>query len=260
MITITLSNQKGGVSKTTTSFALASGLTHRGYRVLAVDLDPQTNLSFSSGVNLLGVAATLYDVFKGDTTIGEAIIKTDIGFDLLPGGLDLASADMDFTQIGREEMLKDALEEVEQYYDYCIIDTPPMLGILTINALTASRYQIIPMNADAYSIQGISHMSKMINVIQKKRNRDLEVLGILLTKYNDRQNVSRTVSEYITNAADQLKTRVFKTRIRESVAVKDVCLHQGDLFTEIPNANATMDYNSFIDEILEVMNNGKKED
>lgn len=259
MVTITLSNQKGGVSKTTTVYALASGLTHRGFKVLAVDLDPQTNLSFSSGVNVLDLGATLYDVLKGSATIGEAILKTDIGFELLPGGLDLASADMDFTQTGREQMLREALDAVKDHYDFCFIDTPPTLGTLTVNAQTASDFQIIPLAADAYSLQGLGNMRKAIGRVQRYCNRDLKVLGLLLTKYNDRQNVSRTVAEVIDQAADQLQTRVFRSRIRESVAVKDVCLHQGDIFTEIPNANATIDYNAFIDEFLEVLGYGKED-
>lgn len=250
MITITLSNQKGGVAKTTTSAALASGLSQKGFRVLAVDLDPQCNFCLSAGIDPLQVDQSLFDVFKKTAAVTDVIRKSPIGYDFLPGGLTLAGADMDFTQTGREFMLSEALETISDQYDYAIIDTPPTLGILTVNALTASHGVIIPMAADAYSLQGLSQLHGLIQSIRRYCNRDLQIMGLLLTKYNGRQNVSKTVSDLIQKAADQLQTKVYQTKIRESVAIREAALLQSDFLTEAPKASATVDYNEFIEEVI----------
>lgn len=253
MITLTLSNQKGGVAKTSTSNALAAGLYNRNYKVLAVDLDPQCNLSFSCGVDMLNTEKTLFDVFKGNAEVRETIIPLKLGFDLLPGGLTLAGADMDFTQTGREYMLSEALETVSGKYDFCIIDTPPTLGILTVNALTAADYVIVPMTADIYALQGLTQLNALIQNVRRYCNKGLKIAGILLTRYNDRQIISKTLKTNIGQAAERLSTEVFKTYIREGVAVRETQLLQSDLFTDAPKANVTQDYNNFIDELLERM-------
>lgn len=250
---LTLSNQKGGVAKTSTSNALAAGLYNRNYKVLAVDLDPQCNLSFSCGVDMLNTEKTLFDVFKGNAEVGETIIPLKLGFDLLPGGLTLAGADMDFTQTGREYMLSEALETVSGKYDFCIIDTPPTLGILTVNALTAADYVIVPMTADIYALQGLTQLNALIQNVRRYCNKGLKIAGILLTRYNDRQIISKTLKTNIGQAAERLSTEVFKTYIREGVAVRETQLLQSDLFTDAPKANVTQDYNNFIDELLERM-------
>lgn len=253
MITLTLSNQKGGVAKTSTSNALAAGLYNRNYKVLAVDLDPQCNLSFSCGVDMLNTEKTLFDVFKGNAEVRETIIPLKLCFDLLPGGLTLAGADMDFTQTGREYMLSEALETVSGKYDFCIIDTPPTLGILTVNALTAADYVIVPMTADIYALQGLTQLNALIQNVRRYCNKGLKIAGILLTRYNDRQIISKTLKTNIGQAAERLSTEVFKTYIREGVAVRETQLLQSDLFTDAPKANVTQDYNNFIDELLERM-------
>lgn len=259
MITVTLSNQKGGVAKTTTAQALAAGLYHRGYKVLAVDSDPQCNLTFSAGIDPLHVSGSLYDVFKG-TAAADVIVKSPLGYDVLPGGLMLAGADMEFTMTGREFMLSEALEGVSGAYDFAVIDTAPTLGILTVNALTASDGVIIPMTADAYSLQGLSQLNGLIQSTRKYCNRGLKVYGLLMTMFKSRQNVSKTVNELINKAANQLQTVVFKAKIRESVSVRETALQQTDFFTEAPKANATIDYNGFVDEFLEVIGYGKQKE
>lgn len=251
MKVLTLSNQKGGVAKTTSSIAIATGLYNKGFRVVAVDLDPQTNMSFACGVDSMNQDATLFDVFRRDGNIKDVITQTNVGFDLVPGCLSLASADMDFTQTGREYMLNEALKEIESNYDYCVIDTPPTLGILTVNALTSSDLVIVPMCADIYSVQGLSQLNQQILNVQKYCNDRLKIGGLLLTKYNDRQNVSKTTREMIESVAEQLQTRVFKTTIRESVAVRESALMQNNLFKEAPNSNATVDYMEFVNEMIE---------
>lgn len=253
MITITLSNQKGGVAKTTTALALCLGLSQKGYKVLAIDLDPQCNLCFSSGIDTLNLNATMYDVFSKTASIENVIQKTEMGYDIVPGGLALASADMEFTRTGREYMLSEAMERIKSKYDFAIIDTAPTLGILAVNAFTASAGVVIPMAADAYSLQGLAQLHGLIESTRKYCNKDLKVYGLLLTKYNGRQTLSKVVSELIDKAASQLDTLVFKSTIRESVAVRESVLQQSDFFREAPNSNATIDYNNFVNELLEVI-------
>lgn len=256
MKTITLSNQKGGVAKTTTTGALASGLSKKGYKVIAVDLDPQCNLSLGAGADILSMDQTLYDVFKGTAELQDIITETQMGYDLIAGGLSLAGADMEFTQTGREFMLKEALESLRADYDYCIIDTPPTLGILTVNALTASDSVIIPLTADLYSIQGLSQLNLLIESVRKYSNRDLKIAGLLITRHDERTNVSKALMDQITQTAEKLGTVVFSQPIRNSVAVRESQVMRSDLFTEAPKANATVDYQSFIDEFMK----GEKED
>ena len=250
MKTITFSNQKGGVGKSTSSAVLASGLNKRGYRVLAIDLDPQCNLSLGAGADILNMDQTLYDVFKGTADLSDLIQKTDLGYDLITGGLSLAGADMDFTQTGREYMLREALDTVREDFDFCIIDTPPTLGILTVNALTASDGVVIPLTADLYSIQGLSQLNLLIERVRKYSNRDLKIEGLLITRHEERTNVSKALQDQINLTAEKLGTKVFSKPIRNSVAVRESQVFRADLFTEAPKANATQDYTAFIDELL----------
>ena len=249
MKTVVFSNQKGGVGKTTSAAALAAGLSSRGYKVVAVDLDPQCNFCLSSGVDMLTIGHTLYDVFKGDAQIDDVIVP-GLGYDIIPGGLALAAADMEFTQTGREYMLSEALEAVSDRFDFAVIDTPPTLGILTINALTAADGVIIPLTADVYALQGLNQLNGLINSVKKYSNKGLQIFGLLLTKYNERQNVTKALRDQVEAAAAQLGTKVFETAIRESVAVREAQLLHSDFLKEAPNANAAVDYEAFINEFI----------
>lgn len=251
---VTITNQKGGVGKTTTAHTLCSGLAKRGYKVLAVDTDPQSNLTFTAGILPKEVHTDLYTLLKEKAAAWMAVMETAAGFDIIPSSLALAGADMEFTQQGREYMLKEALESIKGNYDFIIIDTPPTLGILTVNALTASDRVIVPMCADIYSIQGLSQLEGTIAAAKKYSNPNLIVDGILLTKYNGQTIIHRQLQEAIHELAEQLKTKVYETPIRNAVALLEVQFLQSDLFTEYPTANVTEDYNAFIEEFLKGMN------
>ena len=248
---IAVANQKGGVGKTTTSTVLASGLYSKGHRVLLCDLDPQTNASFMTGVDVLSVA-NLYDVFKGEKTVEETIVPVRLGFDLLPGSLLLAAADSEFTQTGREYMLKEALDSIKEQYDYIVIDTPPTLGILVTNALTAANKLIIPVGAgDIFSLQGLTQFYGIIQNVRKYCNHELQIAGLLITRYNSRSNVNQALKGQVQQIAEQMETKVFKAAIIESVSVKESQLHKEDLFEQAPRSNAAKDYQAFICEFLE---------
>ena len=244
---IAIINQKGGVGKSTTAFTLASGLTNKGYKTLCIDMDAQGNLSYTANANedLL----TIYDLLSQDADINKTIQHTK-NFDLIASSKSLSGADGFITEIGKEYKLKEALENIKNNYDYIIIDTPPALGILTVNALTACNSVIIPAQADIYSLQGIEQLSKTIQPIKKYCNDNLKIDGILLTRYSPRAILSREVAEIASDLAQNLNTKVFKSTIREAIAVKESQINKQSLFEYAPNSNVTNDYLNFIDEIL----------
>lgn len=252
---ITVTNQKGGVGKTTTAHAIATGLSHRGRKALLVDLDPQSNLTFTMGAD--GRTATIYELFNNELTDPlQAIAHTTQG-DIIPGSLLLAGADMEYTKPGREYILKEIIEPLKGGYDYIIIDTPPALGILTVNALTASNSLIIPMGADIYSLQGLSQLKGIIDNVRKYCNKDLAIDGLLITRYNNRAIINRDLKDAMETTAAQIETIVFDTMIREGIAIKEAQALQTTIYDNTPKANATKDYNSFIDELLRIWKGSK---
>lgn len=244
---VSIINQKGGVGKSTTAESLAAGLSLRGYKTLAVDLDAQGNLTYTFGADNTG--ATVLEVLTGDATAAEAIKHTQ-SCDVLPANKALAGADAYIKETGKEYRLKEALENVTDQYDYIIIDTPPALGILTVNALTACQSVIIPSQADIYSIQGIEQLSETMKPVKKYCNPGLEIEGILLTRYSARSVLSREVADMLEELAAKLGTKLFKTKIREAIAVKEAQISQQSLFEYSPKAKPTEDYNALIDELI----------
>ena len=239
-------NQKGGVGKTTTVSALAGGLRCRGKSVLAVDLDPQGNLSYSFGAEPDGRNAL--GVLTGDIGASEAVIHTEQG-DIIPGGKALSGADAFITDTGKEYRLREALSGLESSYDFIVIDTPPALGILTVNALTACGSIIIPAQADIYSLQGIEQLGETMAPVKKYCNSGLYIEGILLTRYNSRAVLSRDIVSYMEQMAARLETKVFRTRIREAVSIREAQMLRQDIFGYAAKSNVAADYSAFIDEL-----------
>ncbi|MDO5112239.1 MAG: ParA family protein [Clostridia bacterium] len=244
----TIINQKGGVGKSTTAHALGWSLVRRGNRVLFVDLDSQSNLSFSLRANT--DLPTSMDVLTGEVPIQNAIQPLSEGAFVLPAGLGLALAEQNMTGVGTEYRLKEALDAVKADYDYIIIDTPPALGILTVNALTASTRAIIPAQADIYSFQGISQLYKTIMTVKKYCNPDIMVSGILLTRYSPRAILSRDVADMLSTTAGQINTKLFDATIREAVSVKEAQANQVDVYEYSPKSNVALDYEAFTEELL----------
>lgn len=250
MKTLAILNQKGGVGKTTTALALWAGLTLQGKKVLAVDLDPQGNLSFTAAADTSG--RTAFGVLLKETAAADAIQHTTQGA-LIPSSPELAGADMTITRTGKEYRLKEALEPVAGAYDYAVIDTPPALGILTVNALAAADYAIIPAMAEAFSLQGIGQLADTINPVRTYCNAGLKIAGILLTRYSPRTVLARDVADMAEAMAGTLGTRVFRTRIRDGVAVREAQLRQENLFTYAPKSGPALDYLAFLSELLPVV-------
>lgn len=244
---IAIANQKGGVGKSTTAAALSAGLSRKGERVLAVDLDAQANLTNTSGVQ--NPEITSLDVLSKQATAEQAIVKAK-NYDLIPASNMLTGADARIIETGKEYRLRRALDAVKDNYDYVIIDTPPALGILTVNALTACNSVIIPAQADMYSLLGISQLDETMQPVKEFTNPDLKVEGILLTRFNGRTSLSKDVVKMAETVAEQLGTKVFPVTIREAVVVKESQMWQESLFDYAPTANVTKDYEALVEEII----------
>lgn len=243
-----LVNQKGGVSKTTTAAELWAGLNARGKKALAIDLDPQGNFTYHAGAR--GDSKTAFGLLTREATAAEAIQHTANG-DFIAASQALAGADTTITETGKEYRLKEALAPLPALgYDYVIIDTPPELGILTINALTASDSVIIPALADVFSLQGIEKLSHTMQTVKTYCNKDLNIAGLLITRYNPRTLLSQSIASSLMELARKLGTKVFDTTIREGVTVREAQLKQMSLRTYAPNAKVTEDYAAFIEELL----------
>lgn len=244
---IAVTNQKGGVGKTTTAAALLASLSRRGARVLGVDLDPQGSLGFSLGLDIER-CTTIYDVFRGAVEPQAAIAHTDT-CDLLPSNILLAGAELEFNRPGREFLLKTALSKVDQDYDYIIVDTPPALNLLTVNAYVASDQLIIPMAPEVLSLLGVSQIKETIESVRDYYNPHLKVLGILLNRYNARFNLNREVLELAGQIAQQLNTMVFSAKIRNSVSAAEAPAHGMSVVDYAPSSKPTQDFEQLCDEV-----------
>ena len=246
---IALTNQKGGVGKTTTSGALAAGLaSFYDKKVLAIDLDPQGNLGFSLGLDIED-GYTIHDVLKGTVLMKDAIQSVN-GCDIVTSNILLSSAELDFAGANRELLLKSALDSVLNDYDYIIIDTPPALNILTVNAYAVADHLIIPMAPEILSLLGLTQLKETVDSVRQSVNPHLNVLGILLTKYNRRTLLAKEVSELAENIATQMDTCVFDAKIRPSVSAAEAPAHGESIFEYSPRSNPAADYREFITEVL----------
>ncbi len=247
MITIAVACQKGGVGKTSTCLSLGDGLSRRGRRVLFVDLDAQGNLTYSLAGQEDG--GNVFAALQRPESAASEVQHLE-GFDLLASVPSMSSADLLFTETGREYRLRKVLQGLEKDYDACIVDTPPSLGILTVNALTACRHAIVTTQADVYSLHGIGQLAKTISAVREFCNPDLSLMGMLVVRFNARTVVRREVVDLLDKTAAKLGTTVFKTKIRECVAMVEAQAVQQSIFSYAPKCNAASDYADFVEEVL----------
>lgn len=246
-----VSNQKGGVGKTTTTNVIAMGLKQLGRRVLCIDFDPQGDLSFSLRAdNRVEMQNSIYHALKGELLAVQTIQHTTL-CDIIPSNMLLSGIELEFTGKGREYLLRNCLRPVLNLYDNILIDSPPGLGILTINAFTATDYVLMPVKPDIYSLQGLVQLSGTLEEIRKKSNENLRAAGILITHFAPRENASKAIREAALDIGDRIGIPLLDTTIRRgNSALTNSQIHREDAFVYAPKDKAVSDYRDLVDELI----------
>jgi chromosome partitioning protein len=247
---IVLANQKGGVAKTTTTLNLGVAFFEKGLRVLCIDLDPQGNLTMSQGMNPDTIERSMFDVLVHRLPISEVIATREI--DVAVASIDLASADMALaSQIGRERALQKALEPIRDRYDYILIDTPPSLGLLTINAFVAADGVIVPVQTEYLSLRGLVQLENTLQMVRENLNPQVSIIGILPTMYDKRLTHSREADEILRENFGPL---VYNTRIRKTIRYAEAPVKGSSIMAYEPDGEAAALYRDLAKEVL----NGEK--
>lgn len=242
---ITISNHKGGVGKTTSAVNIGAGLCKLGYKVLLIDLDPQANLSQSLGQ--LEPEQTVYGAMRGQYHLQPIPILK--GLDLVASTLDLSGAEVELSgEAGREYILSELIDPIREQYDYIIVDSPPSLGLLTINAFTASTGLLIPLQPHYLAFQGLTKLMEVVEKIQRRLNKELEVTGVFITQYDSRKVLIRDVVDTI---SAHFGDKLLQTRIRENIALAEAPAMGLDIFRYNPKSNGAEDYLSLCKELRE---------
>jgi chromosome partitioning protein len=235
-VIISLLNHKGGVGKTTSAINIGAGLVKLGKKVLLLDLDPQANLTISLGIPRQKV--TIYENMRGEAEIQPFVVKE--GLEVVTSSLDLSGAEMELiNEAGREYILRELFEPLQEEYDFIIIDCPPSLGLLTLNALTASDYVVIPMQTEFLALQGLAKIKQITDKVRFRLNKKLTIGGVIATMYDSRKVLNRDI---VTTIKKYFGDKVFETMIRENVALAEAPAQHKDIFEYQPNSNGAEDY------------------
>lgn len=243
---ISLSNHKGGVGKTCSAVNIGAGISKHGKHVLLIDLDPQANLSLSFGIK--EAENHIYGALTGKYSLSTAIHNISAHLQVIPSHLDLSGAEVELSaESGREYILRELLADVRNKYDYILIDCPPSLGLLTLNALTASDEVYIPLQAEYFAMQGLAKLTEVIEKIKRRLNKGLEIGGVFITQFDCRKILNKDVAKAI---EDYFKDKVFKTRIRDTISLAEAPSSGLDIFRYSAKSYGADDYHSLTMEIL----------
>ncbi|MDI9569146.1 MAG: ParA family protein [Pseudomonadota bacterium] len=243
---IALCNQKGGVGKTTCALNIAAGLERMGEKVLLIDLDPQAHLTYSLGIPAHELQRTVLDLFKGTHGLTDTLLAVE-GLAVVPSSLDLAGLDMELAGTpGREFILRESLSQADGFA-YILIDCPPSLGILTLNALTAAREIYIPLQTEFLALKGMSKLIETIDTVKRRLNRDLEITGIIGTRYDARRKLNKGIMETI---GERFGDKLFKTIIRENISLAEAPGYGQTIFRYAPKSHGAEDFLALAGEIV----------
>ena len=251
---IAIANQKGGVGKTTTAINLAACLAEAGQKILIIDIDPQGNTTSGFGLPKTDIEKTVYEVLLGECNIKDAIVENIIdNLDILPSNVNLAGAEIDLIDVdNREYILKESILEVRNRYDYIILDCPPSLSMLTVNAMTAADTVLVPIQCEYYALEGLSQLIHTVNLVRERLNPNLDMEGVVFTMYDSRTNLSNQVVE---NVKSNLKQHVFETIIPRNIRLAEAPSY-GEPITEYdPKSTGAEKYMELAEEIIQRKDN-----
>lgn len=247
---IAIANQKGGVGKTTTAINLSSCLAERGKRVLLIDSDPQGNASSGVGIDKNNIENTIYELILGEISIQECIFSSVVeNLDIIPANVDLAGAEIELIGVDEKEfILKSCVQSIEDNYDYIIIDCPPSLNVLTINAMTTASSIIVPIQCEYYALEGLTQLLHTINLVKERLNPILELEGVVFTMFNARTNLSLQVVE---NVKDNLENSIYKAIIPRNVRLAEAPSHGLPINLYDSKSSGAEGYRNLADEVIE---------
>ena len=246
---VSIANQKGGVGKTTTSINLSTILAKKGKKVLLIDADPQGNASSGVGIDREEIEVSVYDALINDVPIDDIVKKTSIkNLNICPSNINLAGAEVELvSMMSREHRLKEKLDEVKDNYDFIIIDCPPSLGLITLNAFTASDSVLIPVQCEYYALEGLGQLLNTISLVKKHLNKDIEIEGALLTMYDIRTNLSNQV---VKEVKKYFNDKVYKNVIPRNVKLSEAPSYGMPISIYDPRSKGAKSYEKFVKEFI----------
>ena len=246
---IAVANQKGGVGKTTTSVNLSAAFAEMGKKVLLIDCDPQGNATSGLGIEKDGLELSIYDALINDTPMEEIILQTQFGLDMVPSVMDLAGAEVELVNLDdKQYRLKKAVELIKDKYDYILIDCPPSLGHVTLNALTAADSVLLPLQCELYALEGLSQLLSTVQLVQEQLNGDLRIEGLVLTMYDSRTNLAEQVVEEVKTHFPDM---VYATKIPRNVRLSEAPSFGKPIFAYASSSKGAQAYMSLAEEVIE---------